>query len=228
MLQEIEGLIQSVLVKLLDKGTKFYFVSSILHFIESPFSYNFLKIASFAKDDYKEFEQKISNITQQIQEYSLNNKGYTRMFHTLVSDSLSEYSYIFHSKNNLSVQSSLIFLLVQTLSKTCLEGLMEYICEKELTEVISRPQIYNSSIVFSTIIHELLHKEYDELALKMAIHLENKAILFLRDIDGVTPLELAEQKGCFLTFEYVSKLYQIGEYMEGREISEFNNDIIIS
>lgn len=208
---EVEKLVEELFLKLSEKEEKFYFVSSILNFLEDPDNYDLLKFAHFSNKGFQIFFPYLKKIIPVLQEQKEQRLEYKAIIITTIAFVLSNYKYVFLSKNNISVQSSLIFALVNSLHKNCLEDLINYIFEKRIAEVIARPQLYNISFTFSTIIHEIISKGYDELASRIAIKLENKSLLFIKNIEGLTPADFAIQYECPLTFEYITQIKKAGE-----------------
>jgi hypothetical protein len=211
MLTNVELFVQSVFLKLLEGKIKFHFASSILNYIENPNNDSFLMIARFSRDSFALIENDLENITPELKNLEKEHKGFKNAIHTIVSMVLSEYTYTFTDRNGNLVQSNLLFLLTRQLNDLCLKNLFTYLCEREMWEAFSIPQIYSSAFIFSSIIHKLLEKGLDDLALKCAMHFDNKSLLFVKDVEGLTPLDVATQKGCHLSAEYFSKLKQIGD-----------------
>ncbi len=211
MLTNVELFVHSILLKLLDGKIKFHFVSSILQFVENPKAESFLIIARFSRENFSLIESDLNKIMPDLESLSKSHKGYKFAVHSIISMAFSEYTYTFESEKGDIVQSNLLFLLMKKLSKNCIENLIDYLCEKEMQEVLSTPQISSSSGVFSSIIHILLAKKLDDLALKCAMHFENKSILFLNNFEGLTTIDVASENNCILTLEYLTKLKEIGE-----------------
>jgi hypothetical protein len=211
MLTNVESFVQSIFLKLLEGKFKFHFVSSVLNYIESPRNQSFLIIARFSRDSFALIEKDLEKITPELEAIEAEHKGFKSAIRTIVCMVLSEYTYTFIDKNNNLVQSNLLFLLTRKLQDNCLKGIFIYLCEKEMWEAFSIPQIYSSSYIFSSIIHKLLEKKLDDIALKCAMHSDNKALLFVKDVDGLTPFDVAMENGCLLSAEYLGKLKQIGE-----------------
>jgi hypothetical protein len=218
MLIKVEVFINYLFTNLLEGKMKFHFISAVLNFLENPKTDSFLLIARFSKDSYSLIESELETIKPLLLENMNSHAGHRNAILTLISETLSDYKYTFQDKNNNIVQSSLIFSLFTALSKSCISGIIDFICEKELINILSRPQIYSSSFIFSTLVHQLLAKGYDEIALKATIHFDNKALLFAKDFEGLTPIEIAIQNNCILSQEYISKAKQIIELI-GMEIN---------
>lgn len=210
-LTKLELFINSLFIKLLENTLEFQFVSATLHFLEDPENISYLTILKFSKESFSLIEKDLEELTPQIIALKESHKGFNAMLMMMIAETLSDYSYTFQDKDANIVQSSLIFLLAKELPLTCLKQLCEYICNKELTEVFSRPQIYGSSFIFSTLVHELLVKKLDELAFNCAFHFENKSLLFTRDIKGFTPIELAIDNNCERSLEYFLKLEKVNQ-----------------
>ena len=211
MLIKVEVFINYLFTSLLEGKMKFHFISAVLNFLENPKTDSFLLIARFSKDSYALVESELEVLKPILLENMHSHSGYKNAILTLISETLSDYKYTFQDKNNNLVQSSLIFSLLKTLPKACISSMIDFICEKELINIFSRPQIYSSSFIFSTLVHQLLEKGYDEIALKATIHFDNKALLFAQDCTGLTPIEIAMQNNCTLSHEYISKAKQIIE-----------------
>jgi hypothetical protein len=211
MLIKVEVFINYLFTSLLEGKMKFHFISAVLNFLENPKTDSFLLIARFSKDSYALVESELEVLKPILLENMHSHSGYKNAILTLISETLSDYKYTFQDKNNNIVQSSLIFSLLKTLPKACISSMIDFICEKELINIFSRPQIYSSSFIFSTLVHQLLEKSYDEIALKATIHFDNKALLFAQDCTGLTPIEIAMQNNCILSQEYISKAKQIIE-----------------
>jgi hypothetical protein len=211
MLIKVEVFINYLFTSLLEGKMKFHFISAVLNFLENPKTDSFLLIARFSKDSYALVESELEVLKPILLENMHSHSGYKNAILTLISETLSDYKYTFQDQNNNIVQSSLIFSLLKTLPKACISSMIDFICEKELINIFSRPQIYSSSFIFSTLVHQLLEKSYDEIALKATIHFDNKALLFAQDCTGLTPIEIAMQNNCILSQEYISKAKQIIE-----------------
>jgi hypothetical protein len=218
MLIKIEIFINSLFMNLLEGKMKFHFICAVLNFLENPKTDSFLLIARFSKESYSLIESELEVLKPILLEKAKSHAGYKNAILTLISETLSDYKYTFQDKNNNIVQSSLIFSLLKTLPKSCISDVIDFICEKELINIFSRPQIYSSSFIFSTLAHQLLEKGYDEIALKATIHFDNKALLFAQDCTGLTPIEIAMQNNCILSQEYISKAKQIIEVI-GMEVN---------
>jgi hypothetical protein len=212
MLFKIEAFIHSLFLNLLEGKMKFYAVNAGLNLLEKPqYADKYIAIASFSKKDYSYIKDQVEELRPHLVKYSQQNIGYQNVIMTLITETLSDYSYIFADKFKHSVQSSLIFMLLNTLSENTLEDIVDYICVKELTEVFAKPQLFNHSYIFSTCLHNVIQKGYDMLALKIALHLDNKSLLFVKDVDGLTPLEMAREYSCNLSADYIGKIKEIGE-----------------
>lgn len=211
MLVNLELFVQSMLLRLLEGKVQFYFVHSVFNFLEDPSQQSYLTISKFSKNAYDEIKHEIEALTPQINQLKAENPNFVKAFHFLISSTLYEYSYTFKDKNNIIIQSNLLFLMIKNLPNTCLTNLCNYLCDKDLSEAFSFPQICSSSYAFSTPIHELLHKKLDDIAFRCASCMENKATLFTLDVNGDTPLDVAIEQNCELSSTYLTQLKKIGE-----------------
>lgn len=206
MLLKVENLIRSLVANLLENNTRFYVVSCVLHFLEDPSDNHFLKIASFSPEMYLPFKENVEALTPRLKKYSKKIPEYQDIILKIVSNTLSNYSRTFVSEYNVTVQSNMMFSLIQSMHEDNLKYLVDYICSRKITDVFLKPQIQNSSTVFSTTIHRLLAKGSASLALKAATHVKDKSILFVQDINGFTTFDVANQKHYHFYREYICNI----------------------
>lgn len=210
MLIKLEGLVNLLFIKLLEKKINFYFVNSVIQFLENPHDESLLQIVKFCKANYDEFGIDMDEIKKELISFEATNPHYQQDIIKMISNILSDYSYTFKERNGSVVQSSLIFLYLQLLPEECMKEMLHFICNKEMSDVLSRPQIcgVSSSYIFSSIMHHVLEKGWDNIALKLAMNMQNKHLLFVKNMDGIEPLEIAMQNNCQDSFNYLSQLKQ--------------------
>ena len=215
MLLKLESYMNLLFIKLLEKKVNFYFASTVLRFMENPSDNSLLEVAKFCKANYDEFGVDLEKLGKELVAFESTFPGYQKAALDTVSGVLSNYSYTFKERNGKLVQSSLIFLYLQLLPEECMKEMMHFICDKELLDVVSRPQIYStsSSVIFSSMMHYILEKGWDDIALKLAMNMQNKHLLFVKNMEGVEPLEIAAQKNCNNSFNYLLKLKEAEIYL---------------
>lgn len=214
MLLKLESYINLLFIKLLEKKVNFYFASTVLRFFENPSDTSLLEVAKFCKAHYEEFGVDLEKLGKELTAFQATFPNYKKAVLDAVSGVLSNYSYTFKGRNGKLVQSSLIFLYLQLLPEECVKDMMHFICEKELLDVVSRPQVYgaSSALTFSSIMHYILEKGWDDIALKLAMNMQNKHLLFVKNMEGMEPLEIAAQKNCNNSFNYLLKLKESDIY----------------
>lgn len=208
MFLQIESLINMLFMKLLERKISFYFVEAVLKLIENPSDSSLLKLIKLCEKDYENFDFQFENIIPSLINCSKNNKRYNQEVDKIILNSMSDYCYTFEDRTGGIVQSSLIFLLMQILPENCMKGLLNFLCEKNINHIVSRPQISSSAYIFSSLMHTILERGWDEIGCKIAKKIKEKHLLFIKNAEGLFPLDVAIEKDCPLSANYLNFIKQ--------------------